>query len=303
MEIKEFNNNKLLVPSSITSISNLTINPYKGCSFGCKYCYAALNKNVRKYGKWGTFVIIKNNIKNLLEKEINNFFKNSNNNFTNNRKNYCKNNIHKIIIGSNTDPYQPVELKYRSTQTIIKILNKYKIGIFLMTKSPLITRDLNLISKNPLAEICFTINSSNIINRLENSYSLDERIETIYNLFKNNIDVYIHIGPYIPYFTDLEELSSSLKKYFINCKKQIKLNIEPLNLLNANPEFLIALKQIDKSRLNKLKLLYTNKNKYLHFYSDLEKKALSLFSNKFIKRVKILKREFNIYYSNDINLK
>lgn len=353
MEIKEFNNNSLLALSSITTISNFTINPYKGCSFACKYCYAALNKNVKKYGKWGSFVIIKKNISNLLESEIknkiipfinnsnlnknnytsNNYNNTTNNNYNNNiNNNYNKNtynnhsydfnNSHniknklvkqnqtkqsinsnyRVIIGSNTDPYQPVELQYKSTHNIISILNKSNIGIFLMTKSPLVINDLELISKNQNHEICFTINSSNIINNLEKSYPLEERVKTIFTLFKNNINIYIHIGPFIPYFTDLNEIKTILKKYFKNCKNKIKINIEPLNLLNSNPEFTKSLKQLSSENFVKLIKIYSNKDNYYSYYNKLKSNLEILFNFPFIKRVKILKREFNNYYSTDSNL-
>ena len=71
MKIEYFNSKTILNKSSLQNI-DYTINPYIGCGFGCKYCYASYLSNLVRENstQWGNFVYVKQNCIQLLEKEL-----------------------------------------------------------------------------------------------------------------------------------------------------------------------------------------------------------------------------------------
>lgn len=132
-----------------------TINPYRGCEFGCKYCFArytheflqpisidsTLHKKLaartapRDPQDWATAfeheIYMKQNAAWLLEQELKHFDPQ-----------------HSIVIGTATDPYQPVERRYRITRSILEVFARrsgHDIGI--ITKSRLIARDIDVLTQ------------------------------------------------------------------------------------------------------------------------------------------------------------
>jgi len=109
-----------------------SINPYRGCEHGCTYCFA--RPSHAYYGlspgmDFETRLFAKSSAATLLEKELS-------------KKNYqCK----PIAIGTNTDPYQPIEKKMRIMRSILEVLDKFSHPVSILTKSALVTRDIDLI--------------------------------------------------------------------------------------------------------------------------------------------------------------
>ena len=89
------------------------INPYRGCQFGCIYCYTKTFKAIKKRLKqdldFGQFVDIKVNSLSLLREELKDIKPES------------------IILGASTEVYQPVEKEYKITRDILKLLNSLNI--------------------------------------------------------------------------------------------------------------------------------------------------------------------------------
>ena len=98
---------------------NYCVDPYQNCEFGCHYCDSSFEKTI----------YVKTNIIEILEKELETI-KNG-----------------RIIIGSVNDPYQIIEKKYQLTNTILETLKEYNFPCHILTKSPLILRDLDLLSQ------------------------------------------------------------------------------------------------------------------------------------------------------------
>jgi DNA repair photolyase len=114
-----------------------SINPYRGCEHGCIYCFA--RPTHAYYGlsaglDFETKLFAKPNAAALLARELAS-------------KNYQPRHI---AIGTNTDPYQPIERKFRLMRGILPVLTKFNHPVSLLTKSALITRDLDLLK--PMAE-------------------------------------------------------------------------------------------------------------------------------------------------------
>jgi DNA repair photolyase len=198
MNIKEINSKACMVKSKLT---DYVINPYTGCSHGCKYCYADFIKRFQNIkDKWGTFVYAKTNCSALLEKELE----------TNKEGN--------IFMSSVCDCYMPEESKFRLTrkifETIVKSKFKDKFTFEILTKSKLVQRDFDLI-KQLKVELGMSINQldEKIATIIEpNASSPAERIETLTKAKAQGIKTFGFISPVLPGITNLDKVFSALKK-------------------------------------------------------------------------------------------
>jgi len=106
-----------------------------------------------------------------------------------------------VLLSSLTDPYQPSEYKYRLTRKCLEVLKKHNYRIAILTKSDLVNRDLDIISKFNNADIGLTLSTDDdpIRQIMEpNSSSIEDRITTLKNFHSRKIRTYAHIGPILP---------------------------------------------------------------------------------------------------------
>lgn len=181
-----------------------SINPYRGCEHGCIYCYARpahAYMNLSPGLDFETKIFYKENSDQLLEKEINK------------PKYICK----PIVIGANTDPYQPIENKLKITQKILQIMFDYNHPITIITKNSLIIRDIDLLSamaKKNLVRVAISITtlSPQLKTILEPRTSTPKaRLRIIHEFNKANIPTIIMAAPIIPHINDFE-LENILKE-------------------------------------------------------------------------------------------
>ncbi len=109
-----------------------TLNPYRGCAFGCSYCYVKRfqwgDDAQHRAETWGRWVEVKENAVALLQREM--------------KRLYGK----RLFFSSATDPYQPIERKLELTRTCLEaLLWANPSRLHLQTRSPLVTRDLDLL--------------------------------------------------------------------------------------------------------------------------------------------------------------
>lgn len=106
-----------------------------------------------------------------------------------------------IIISSVTDAYQPIEAKYKLTRQCLEALLPYQFPIDILTKSPLVLRDMDLIKQFKDREVGITIPTDNeaIRNIFEpHAPSIDMRIQALKALHDNGIKTYAFIAPILP---------------------------------------------------------------------------------------------------------
>ena len=106
-----------------------------------------------------------------------------------------------IIISSVTDAYQPVEGKYKLTRQCLEVLLPYKFSISILTKSPLVLRDIDLFKKFNDIEVGVTITTDDEkIRKIFEPHapSIGARINAIKNLHDNGVKTYAFIGPVLP---------------------------------------------------------------------------------------------------------
>jgi DNA repair photolyase len=132
----------LTQPSGFMSEYDFTLNPYSGCSFGCTYCYAAFFvRDEAEQARWGQWVRVKQNALELLRRRRGRPLSGKT-----------------IYMSSVTDPYQPIERELELTRGILEELATYhQPRLVIQTRSPLVTRDLDLLGQFEAVQVNMTI--------------------------------------------------------------------------------------------------------------------------------------------------
>ena len=180
-----------------------SINPYRGCEHGCSYCFARPTHAFQGLSSgldFETKIFAKPNAAELLEKELR-------------APSYQP---ATIALGSNTDPYQPVERRFRITRSILEVLSRMNHPVGIVTKSALVTRDIDILSQmadRQLAKVAISITTLDpkLARRMEpRAASPAKRLETIRKLTEAGIPVSVLVAPIIPAIND-HEIEAILK--------------------------------------------------------------------------------------------
>ncbi len=124
-----------------------TINPYKGCEHGCVYCYARPNHAFLGLSPGLDFesrLFFKPGAAALLEKQLR-------------KPAYTP---ATVVIGGDTDPYQPIERTHQVTRDVLKVLQRFRHPLAIVTKSSLVARDLDLLAdmaRDGLAKVAVSV--------------------------------------------------------------------------------------------------------------------------------------------------
>ncbi len=169
------------------------VNPYVGCTHGCKYCYASFMKRFTNHPEdWGTFLDVKywpviKNPEKYAGKEL--------------------------FIGSVTDPYNPQEKIYERTRALLLQLKGSGIKLSIQTKSDLVLRDANLIKTFPDASVGFSINTldENFKNDMDYAVSIERRLAAMKALHDAGIRTTCFISPIFPGLTDVTTIIDRVK--------------------------------------------------------------------------------------------
>jgi DNA repair photolyase len=172
-----------------------TINPYRGCEFACRYCYARYTHEFLDFKDPAAFereIYIKQNLAWLLEQELRGF-----------------DSSEEIAIGTATDPYQPIERTARITRSVLEVLARQTgLRIGLVTKSTLIERDIDLLqaiaARNVLTlHITITTTDARLARTLEpRAPRPDLRFRTVDRLRAAGLTVGVLCSPLLPGITD-----------------------------------------------------------------------------------------------------
>jgi DNA repair photolyase len=180
-----------------------TINPYRGCEFACKYCYARYTHEFMEMRNGVAFeqkIFVKEHTGELLRQELR----------------HVKTGEH-IAIGSATDPYQPAERRYGVTRAILEELSRHKgLHLGIITKSNLVLRDMELlreISRYNRLGVTLTITTLDVdLARLlePRAPRPDLRLEAVRQLADAGLHTGVSCCPVIPEITDSPKNLGSL---------------------------------------------------------------------------------------------
>lgn len=172
-----------------------SINPYRGCEFGCRYCYARYTHEFMEMKDPADFerkIYIKQNAAWLLRQEIRSLQPGE-----------------EIALGTATDPWQPIERRMRVTRSILEVLTEYRgLRLGIVTKSTLIERDMDLLQR--IAErsdlsihITITTPDVGLARILEpRAPRPDLRFRTVRRLRQAGLRTGIFCSPLMPGITD-----------------------------------------------------------------------------------------------------
>ena len=174
-----------------------SINPYRGCSHGCVYCFARPTHAYLGLSPgldFETKLFYKDNAVQLLRAELS-------------ARNYvCKT----IALGINTDGWQPLEKEMEVTRSVLAVLAETRHPISIVTKSALIVRDLDLLqdmARDRLVSVMFSITTldNNIKRTLEpRTAGPQARLKALEQLAAAGVPVGVMVAPVIPSLTDHE---------------------------------------------------------------------------------------------------
>jgi DNA repair photolyase len=174
-----------------------SINPYRGCEHGCVYCYARPTHAYLGLSPgldFETRLLAKYDAATLLERELA-------------KPGYrCQ----PIALGTNTDPYQPVERRLEITRGILAVLARCRHPATIVTKSAAVVRDLDLLvpmARQDLVRVAISVTTldRDLARRLEpRAAAPQRRLEAIKRLCDAGVPVGVMVAPIIPALTDHE---------------------------------------------------------------------------------------------------
>ena len=174
-----------------------SINPYRGCEHGCIYCFARPTHSYMGLSPGLDFeakLFAKPDVPKLLERELS-------------KPDYK---VRVIAIGTNTDPYQPIEREWRIMRQILEVLQKANHPVAIVTKSALITRDIDILSdmaSKGLAKVGISVTTLDrkLARTMEPRASTPpKRLEAIKALTDAGIPTAVMVAPVIPALNDHE---------------------------------------------------------------------------------------------------
>jgi DNA repair photolyase len=202
MNVQEIEAKSILVKSKLPD-TDFVVNPYTGCQFACQYCYASFMGRFvgEPVANWGNYVYVKANAVSLFAAEI--------------RRLRAEDRTRTILLSSVTDSYHGIEKKYRLTRGILEVLAAadYSGRVSVLTKSPLVLRDVDVLKRLRNAEVGLTVTTTDdaLSGFLEtHAPPASRRLYTLEKLNTAGIATYCFVGPLLPHFRYRPELLDEL---------------------------------------------------------------------------------------------
>ncbi|MEW5747924.1 MAG: radical SAM protein [Candidatus Thermoplasmatota archaeon] len=171
-----------LSPSKLPGL-DWALNPYRGCSHGCLYCYVQDVTGFALDRPWGSAVEAKVNIAHQLKAQL-------------------ERGVEGVVgVGTVTDPYQPAEQGLELTRNCLVLLKRYDVRISVLTKSDLVLRDLDLLRGWEGAEVGVSIGcpDDTAAARVEpGAPSPGRRFAALAKLTEAGVDAYLMAAPIVP---------------------------------------------------------------------------------------------------------
>jgi DNA repair photolyase len=174
-----------------------SINPYRGCEHGCVYCFARPTHAYLGLSPGLDFeskLFVKPEVAELLEKELA----------------HPKYSPRVIAIGTNTDPYQPIERRYKVMRRILEVLDRTNHPVGIVTKSALVLRDLDILTRmaeRNLVKVALSVTTLDpeFARKMEPRAATPmRRLETLRRLSQAGVPTTVMVAPIIPAINDMD---------------------------------------------------------------------------------------------------
>ncbi|MGA7569916.1 MAG: radical SAM protein [Candidatus Aquilonibacter sp.] len=175
-----------------------SINPYRGCYHQCRFCYARRTHTYLEedgVNAWGSKIYVKVNAAAVVRTEL--------------AKRSWKRET--VAIGTVTDPYQPLEGRYRITRGILEAMRDYQSPANLITRSPLVVRDIDVLQDLARAagthiSISISTLDTQLAREIEPTVAPPhQRLRAVRMLADAGIAVSVALAPVLPHITDSPE--------------------------------------------------------------------------------------------------
>jgi len=175
-----------------------SINPYRGCYHQCVFCYARRTHTFLDedgVNRWGSRIYVKTNAPAVLRTELA-------------KRSWRHENV---AIGTVTDPYQPLEGRYRLTRGILEALRDYDTPASLITRSPLVIRDIDVLAQlarvaGASVSVSIATLDERIARQIEPTVAPPKkRLQAVARLSQAGIKVHVALAPILQHITDSEE--------------------------------------------------------------------------------------------------
>lgn len=190
--IRDVQTKNIMTKSSLP-VGGYSVNPYVGCTHGCKYCYASFMKRFTGHTEpWGTFLDVKH------WPEI---------------KNPRKYRGQRVVIGSVTDGYLPQEEQFQNTRKLLEQLRGSGAEILICTKSDLVVRDLDLLKQLGKVTVSWSINTLDeaFHQDMDKAVSIERRLAAMKTVYEAGIRTVCFISPVFPGITDFTAIFHRVK--------------------------------------------------------------------------------------------
>lgn len=187
---------KTLLSKSKIPGFDYALNPYVGCPHQCIYCYAEFMRKFTGHSEpWGEFLDVRHPPAPLPPAKL----------------------FHThVLLSSVTDPYNPYEKQFEVTRSLLKQLQYAQAYVHILTKSPLVTRDMDLLKQLPGCQVGISFSSSDEHFRQlaePGAGTVEDKIQTLKILHENGIDTWVMVAPVMPGLTDWKEIVSRTHPY------------------------------------------------------------------------------------------
>ncbi|MEO8668264.1 MAG: PA0069 family radical SAM protein [Bauldia sp.] len=209
-----------------------SINPYRGCEHGCVYCFARPTHAYMGLSPgldFETRLFAKPNAAKLLEKELA-------------RPGY---EVRTMAIGTNTDPYQPIEKRFRIMREILEVLDRVGHPVGIVTKSALVLRDLDILTRmaeRNLVKVALSVTTLDrrLARAMEpRAASPQRRLETLKLLSAAGVPTTVMVAPIVPALneSEIERILEAGKAAGVESAGYVLLRL-PLEVRDIFKEFL-----------------------------------------------------------------
>ena len=172
-----------------------SINPYRGCVHSCHYCFARRYHGFFDLNAGEDFtgiIFVKANAPSVLRQELS-------------RPSWRRD---MVALGTATDPYQPIEGKYRITRGILEALRDYRTPVGIVTKGTMVVRDIDVLAgltRRAGCTVCFSVTTldQEVWRRLEpGTPPPQKRLQAVQRLVEAGINAGVLLAPVVPGVTD-----------------------------------------------------------------------------------------------------
>ncbi len=173
---------------------NWTLNPYRGCTHGCHYCFARryhTQFELNAGDEFASVILVKTNFCDVLERELD-------------KPTWTR---ELVALGTATDPYQPIEGHYRLTRRTIELLARARTPVGLVTKGPMVVRDRDVLGELAKVARCSVYMSVPTVD--EDAWRLLEpgtahplqRLRAVRDLVEAGVNAGVLMAPIVPGFS------------------------------------------------------------------------------------------------------